>query len=364
MMLKELNIKGYRRFQDITFRNFNRINVITGGNNTGKTTLLKAVFAWSCGLNIGPVLLNAIVQPLDFEANSQKWLFEAITSAFKNKEALPLTIRFAGLTEDPTDCRVFLHTLTAAERSAASSSNQICNQPSSDVPVCRWCCRDDLGNEQRAEITATPAFDDVKPHYEAQFIDANSTAQSKLWDSIFNHLKSDDLLEEFTENIQREYAFIQGFDIVKDEQSAGPVCTYLNDGSKSPLYALGNGVQRFFTLLGTVMTGHNQILCIEEPELSLTRSAQKELCADIIKYAHQNQIQIFIATHSQEFIDSMISAACKHEKDCSRFSETGLQDLSFYTLGEYKSRFRYRYLSGKEAFNARADLYLDLRGES
>ena len=130
MMLKELNIKGYRRFQNITFRNFDRINVITGGNNTGKTTVLKAVFAWSCGLRLAPILLKSIAQPQDFDPDCPEWLLEIICSAFNDRENFPLTMSFAGIDEDPAKSRTFVHEITPADLSVARLVNAPIYRPS------------------------------------------------------------------------------------------------------------------------------------------------------------------------------------------------------------------------------------------
>src|SRR5690242_11566719 len=50
-MIKELIIKNYRGFKDFKIDSFDRVNLITGANNVGKTSLLEAIY-----LNLAPTL--------------------------------------------------------------------------------------------------------------------------------------------------------------------------------------------------------------------------------------------------------------------------------------------------------------------
>src|SRR3954453_21182378 len=43
-MFKSVRIQNFRQFKDLTLDNLAQINLITGANNTGKTSLLEALF--------------------------------------------------------------------------------------------------------------------------------------------------------------------------------------------------------------------------------------------------------------------------------------------------------------------------------
>ena len=48
-MIREVRIKGFKRFVDVIFTLPGHV-VVAGPNNTGKTTLLQAIAAWSLAL--------------------------------------------------------------------------------------------------------------------------------------------------------------------------------------------------------------------------------------------------------------------------------------------------------------------------
>jgi AAA15 family ATPase/GTPase len=45
-MLEHIHIKNFRLFQELDIPKVGQVNLITGKNNTGKTTLLEALRLW------------------------------------------------------------------------------------------------------------------------------------------------------------------------------------------------------------------------------------------------------------------------------------------------------------------------------
>ena len=50
-MLDSLHIKNFRCFEDLTIPSLGRVNLIVGKNNSGKSTLLEAVYLYANGGN-------------------------------------------------------------------------------------------------------------------------------------------------------------------------------------------------------------------------------------------------------------------------------------------------------------------------
>ena len=50
-MLKSIRIRNYRGFKDCKIDDLGRVNIFAGMNNSGKTTILEALFLWSAGGN-------------------------------------------------------------------------------------------------------------------------------------------------------------------------------------------------------------------------------------------------------------------------------------------------------------------------
>ena len=49
-MLSSINVKGFRKYENLTLDNLGRINFILGKNNIGKTSILEAIYAFLDGI--------------------------------------------------------------------------------------------------------------------------------------------------------------------------------------------------------------------------------------------------------------------------------------------------------------------------
>ncbi|MDB5341496.1 MAG: family endonuclease [Planctomycetaceae bacterium] len=70
-------------------------------------------------------------------------------------------------------------------------------------------------------------------------------------------------------------------------------------GTPEPLEVLGSGIHQLILLAVEVTLHHNEIVCLEEPEVFLHPILQRKL----IEYLNTTSNQYFISTHSAQFLD-------------------------------------------------------------
>ena len=63
-MLNSLNIKNYRNLKELKINSLGRVNLITGKNNTGKSTLLEAVAIYATKGDFNLIKQNAYAKCL------------------------------------------------------------------------------------------------------------------------------------------------------------------------------------------------------------------------------------------------------------------------------------------------------------
>ena len=68
-MLEELSIRNYRIFRELKIDQLRRINLIAGSNNSGKTSLLEAIFLLASGR--AEMAVNGHVARVDLEPGSR-----------------------------------------------------------------------------------------------------------------------------------------------------------------------------------------------------------------------------------------------------------------------------------------------------
>lgn len=62
-MLKDLNITNYRCFKDLNIDGLSRVNLLVGRNNSGKTSLLEAIYLLACqAADLAPLGLIEILE--------------------------------------------------------------------------------------------------------------------------------------------------------------------------------------------------------------------------------------------------------------------------------------------------------------
>ena len=82
---------------------------------------------------------------------------------------------------------------------------------------------------------------------------------------------------------------------------------FTNNGTPVPLTALGGGVEQVLAIATVLLAERSSLILIEEPESHLHEGAQRRLLAQMQR--HLGERQLLIATHSPVFVNEFESAA-------------------------------------------------------
>ena len=73
------------------------------------------------------------------------------------------------------------------------------------------------------------------------------------------------ILPEFTKEMQRVFPEVYEIDTIPyPDGTQGPVYVIVPDGQRIPIYTFGDGMRRWFRLLGHMLVNQNALHCIEE----------------------------------------------------------------------------------------------------
>ena len=377
-MLDELNIFGFRRYSELTLNNLGRINFILGDNNIGKTSILEAVFTWACGQNTIPMINIPLARGRFSNMQSAAyWEMEELLSMVHDHSAIPFHMRFDGKVNGQRES--FSHTIVPSELLTdydisykdrnvefVSKTNNVNYlgpinltplQPVNPVTIAEWSVihNNDEKDVEKILVTAPVSHTSTrKPFCMAKFIDVLSQTGIQETAQIYAALKRERLIHEVSEEIGKIYPDIIGFDMIPyPDGSQAPVSVVRRDGSLLPLYTYGDGVQRWFYILGCLALYRDSILCIDEIDSGFHPKAQEEFCRHLIEDTVRYNVQLFISTHNLEFLDNFLSAA----------QDTGLpEDIRIISLKEDDNTIRARSLNAKEAYQARKKFNLEMRG--
>lgn len=374
-MLTSLKVNGYRKLSEAEFTGFSRVNFFVGSNNVGKTSLLEAIYIWACGFNIAPLLSGVTHRQPDqmsFYRLAEDFLFYA-----HNRKATPLQMTVEGMANERTTG--FSHSISLNE--AVLSINGINfgrhndyvseNDKNSTETKNRWSrgVRSFIGewkiegdnNEKVINNIYIPDLSS-KPHkqnYNAVFVDILDHRLSVANLQIFSILKRNGLLENLICEMQRVFPEIENIDSLPyPDGSLTPLSVKIKNDGYIPLRFFGDGMQRWFHILGLFVLYSGYIICIDEIDATLHPVAQKILCENIIRYAEKYDVQLFITTHNIEFLDNFLNAF-----DEQRSVNDGKDEVRIITLKDdtNSGNIKSRTLSGTEALQMRNDFRMELR---
>jgi len=296
-MLRDLTIQNYRCFQAFRIDDLGRVNLIVGGNNTGKTSLLEAIYLYvtqnhpssfvSLLENRGEISIqdsspvnpkyqiydlfygHPIITPhRPIIINSLQDRSRAVTISMV-RDFLPYKIRFVAGAKPVWELDVFES--GAVKLSSYNTSNMFDLERYALTANCILIPTDNLSainlNKWWDAITLTPkeeqvvkALQIIEPKAERINFTSSDTANKKI--------------------------------LLKLRGASHPI----------PLSSMGDGMRRLLMLAMATVTVEKGVLLIDEIDTGLHYQTQTDMWRLILETAQELNVQVFATTHSWDCI--------------------------------------------------------------
>ncbi|MDE0269160.1 MAG: AAA family ATPase [Acidimicrobiaceae bacterium] len=315
-MLKSIRIRNYRSFKDCKIDDLGRINIFAGMNNSGKTTVLEALFLLSAAGNprfaFSPTVVRvgipAEIAPLSNPVTNvippaAGYMWSTAWQPMFHELATRTPIEIVGDHESWGSLQLTIST----ERSEALVLSS--NADTSDHPddlLFRHGRRD--GGESRL-IRIKPQGDtgygvdvtgDFDMHFQAAFVGIDNIT---LDVERLSKLKKEKADASVLEAIQKVDASVKSIEIgVLDTHAVILADVGLSD--RLPLQTLGAGPQRIATLATSAATVAGGVLLIDEFDAGLHHSKFDDVWRALHDIAVDRDVQVFATTHSYECVRS------------------------------------------------------------
>ncbi len=326
-MINSVEIKNYRSLKNLRLDDLSSVNLITGKNNTGKSTLLEAIALYASRGDrflINELLQNRGENFKKFEENKDptELNIKTLSSLF--------TYRYAGF-EKENELSIFA--------SNSDFENLIPSQNKLSLRFVNYfeeILRDDkglaIGNINRIVENAY-LHSNLKKGFELKF-DENSHIIPLDKDRPFSgygtiELDNSDPLEFIgTRNIdreingrlwdnvaltQKELYVIEALQIIEPsteritfiEENRGERLAIIKLSTSHivvPLKSMGDGINRILTIILALVNAEKGFLFIDEFENGLHHTVQEKLWSIIFTLSQKLNIQVFATTHSEDCI--------------------------------------------------------------
>jgi AAA15 family ATPase/GTPase len=324
-MLRSLEIKNFRNLRNLRIQSLERINLITGKNNTGKSSLLEAIAIYVTKGDLGFIseLLSErgeYPKRLSLRPKSTETYLKALSSLFTDRKIdffnqTAISIGEILNTSQNSNTLILRFLQYIDEVGEDEYGNEISKRVIIDNFSDQISKEDlnigfgiNLGNEKtsistisRLRITRNTVSTNNLQLITTRNIDR--LINGRLWDSIALTEKEKfviDCLRIIEPNTER-IAFIEDY----DERSA--VIKLSNSENILPLRSMGDGMNRILTIILALVNAQNSFLLIDEFENGLHYSVQEQLWKIIFDLSEKLNVQVFATTHSEDCISGFES---------------------------------------------------------
>ncbi len=339
LQFPDLSIQGYRGIKDLSIPRLGRVTLITGKNNTGKSSILEALRIYTH--NAAPDLIHDILRSreehlgeADEEERSSdpESLFQ-ISAMFNGFPRLsddfaPIVISTNGGT-GPTKLMMRLDWFAEEE----DSEGRI-----------RLVMREDSPGWEPGYLAALVVeTEDGRQLYRLErflrYARSNRMPRPRSSDRVrMPCIHVSPYAGEETNALERLWAEVALTDNEKDVVEAlrivdprlSAVTMIAGDGSSRmrtaivrsesfgrpvPLRSFGDGINRLFAITLSIVNARGGVLLIDEFENGLHHSVQLDVWRMIFRLAQELDVQVFAATHSQDVVKSFQEAAAESPEE-------------------------------------------------
>ncbi|WRC12498.1 ATP/GTP phosphatase [Helicobacter pylori] len=321
-MIQSVRIKNFKTFKDTQIDGFTKLNIITGGNNVGKSNLLEALYCLvgksmhPCA-NITEVYDNIRKEPLTTE--SKNLMFYGldtkeeiqIVTTLDNNQTLDLQIKFiASENQKVIESQI----IPIAEQTQISSqlnftlkknNEEIYNDHLNIAKVPNFPPIPNQSGYNRQFKNFDPnQLQKLLPFESAVIIPSDvAYRQAHMIQAVSKICSNNQLEEELNKHLNQFDNNIQAISFNTNNQLKLKV---KNIKEKVPLSVFGDGLKKYLHIVSAFMADNAKTIYIDEVENGLHFSRMRLLLKNIIDFINNNKdgnLQVFMTTHNQEFIE-------------------------------------------------------------
>lgn len=348
-MLKSLYIKNYRCLESFAIHSLERVNLITGKNNTGKSSLLEALVLYASNGNIGEIkqLLESHgeYRHKNQRDEDEKDPLEVLSSLFYGRSIGFYNNNSIGIGEIGKQGELFdnenilINPNNSVEIRFVRYIEEIRQDASSELTSRRIISSKE---EERGDVKSglilvlngkESTFLPITTDFFRQYPLFRGSISKKYQYVKTSNIDSDDngaLFDKIALSVKEQYV-VEALQIIEPETeriafvdsgtSIGkyrtPVIKLKNSREIVPLRSMGDGINRVLTIILALINCEDGYLMIDEVENGLHYSVQEELWKIIFELSDKLNVQVFATTHSEDSINSFERVLNKVSKNKS-----------------------------------------------
>lgn len=334
--IQNFSIKGFRGINDLSIPHLGRVNLITGKNNTGKSSILEALRIFT--QNASPSVIHSILQYREEVTQRRReeeltddpeelFQISSLFHGFPRLSEKPGKIEFsAGGKNRSIFLNMFMDWAAVEGGSGGNRLTRFYNQQSSfirfdDVAVLVaeteegekfYRLEDFLRYARPLSIRRTAQPNEARmPCVPVSSHGVGGTETlGRLWDEIV----LTDIEQEVVKTLRIIDPQISAVSMIGDDgpgRDRRAIVRTDNIARPVPLKSFGDGMNRLFVIILSLANAGNGLLLVDEFESGLHHTVQLDAWRIIFRLAKELKVQVFATTHSNDAVNAFQQAAAE-----------------------------------------------------
>lgn len=308
-MIKSIDIRNFRCYRQLTVEKVGRINIIVGDNGTGKTALLEAIFLpLATHMEVAQRMQSSRGLAGAYSGSPhaiEKAIWGDFFHNYRMNDAISVSLTGSGeearsvtVGKVPLEDSLPLSTggtpipvagpLSFVWKDAAGRIYQAVSQLNAGGLVLGGTGEDLPGFFMFSAFTSIPAQESAQ-----RFSDLSKAKRQR----------------KFVEVFCEEYPWIEDISV---ELSAGLPLLYAtikDQPEKIPLGNVSGGINRVISIMLGVAARRQSIVLVDEIENGIHHAHHVSIWRSIIRFVREYDSQLFVTTHSEEWLEALAEAA-------------------------------------------------------
>lgn len=333
-MLQSLQLDNYRNFDKLFLDGFRRINILSGMNNTGKTSILEAIFMahdrYAADFSIKPLVWRGLTL---FEMNARS-IWHPYFHNFDFEKPIKITLSDSGY-KSVVEYRISKSVNTSFILDSINKNpGAVMDSSVSEDETMNTFYFENNKKTGSSKITIGPNnqlnmhLNDMQPPRKtAVFVPASSRGNNHNDAESLGKMDIDYGLGEFVKYLQMIEPRLKSISIVP---AAGQSTLYADISLKRkvPLSYMGEGISKLISILTAILSRPNGVIMIDEIENGIHYSLFPKIWEVIFDAAKKHNTQIFVTTHSNDVLRGL----AKYWESVSHILPIEKQDAIFIRL--------------------------------
>lgn len=329
-MLERLHIRNYRVFNDLKIDRLSRINLVAGKNNSGKTSLLEAIFLLAGGGN-AKTALHSHGAELDLGSETGETLWKPMFFGLDMGRSIEIvgchkTLGQLTLEISPEQPR-------ATEISLDRTGSAYSNAYSDAYKTYEWALVFQYTGPNGQQFESR--IRQKKDTFEIEPIQADFPFKAMILPSGIGDIREEAQLLGRLRKYKRGHVLLEALQVIEprlqsieDNSSSGTPMTWGDIGLPEliPLSAIGGGTTRIARLVLAIASTPDGVVLADEIENGLHHSVLPKVWQAVDATAKQFKTQVFATTHSFECIEAAHKALGADDFRLHRLEANGTEN--------------------------------------